>query len=230
MAEVNTKREDDWRMRGAITHCHTPYPWMTIENFHPSEPMVRAAAESFDDVEDWVQYGGDDAGQVQYCSKLGREYVPPPALLLLDYIATHCNPDFMMGFDTKCFPDMSHYGGGMMITPNRNGEGGYLGMHVDASTHGIHKDWRREYSVILGLSEEYDSSFDLIIHDGKKNHARIPYKFNSLWAFKCSESSWHGVNPITNGYDRKTIGVMYWSKDKDGKEVKPKFNNNLEFN
>ena len=32
----------------ARTISYNPYPWMTIENFHPSEPMVRAAAESFD--------------------------------------------------------------------------------------------------------------------------------------------------------------------------------------
>ena len=211
-----------------INKIYEPYPAMTIEDFYPSEAMVRAAAESFDDVEDWVKYGGDDAGQIQYCSKLGRENVPPPALLLLDYIAANCNPDSLMGFDTKCFPDMSHYGGGMMVTPNSNGEGGYLGMHVDASHHGLHKDWKREFSAILCISEEYDSSFDLKIHNGKE-HGIIPYKFNQLNIFKCSESSWHGLPEITKGMDRKTLGVMFWSKDVEGEQIKAKFNNNLEF-
>ena len=211
-----------------INKIYEPYPAMTIEDFYPSEAMVRAAAESFDDVEDWVKYGGDDAGQIQYCSKLGRENVPPPALLLLDYIAANCNPDSLMGFDTKCFPDMSHYGGGMMVTPNRNGEGGYLGMHVDASHHGLHKDWKREFSAILCISEEYDSSFDLKIHNGKE-HGTIPYKFNQLNIFKCSESSWHGLPEITKGMDRKTLGVMFWSKNIEGEQIKAKFNNNLEF-
>ena len=211
-----------------INKIYEPYPAMTIEDFYPSEAMVRAAAESFDDVEDWVKYGGDDAGQIQYCSKLGRENVPPPALLLLDYIAANCNPDSLMGFDTECFPDMSHYGGGMMVTPNRNGEGGYLGMHVDASHHGLHKDWKREFSAILCISEEYDSSFDLKIHNGKE-HGTIPYKFNQLNIFKCSESSWHGLPEITKGMDRKTLGVMFWSKDIEGEQIKAKFNNNLEF-
>ena len=211
-----------------INKIYEPYPAITIEDFYPSEAMVRAAAESFNDVEDWVKYGGDDAGQIQYCSKLGRENVPPPALLLLDYIAANCNPDSLMGFDTKCFPDMSHYGGGMMVTPNRNGEGGYLGMHVDASHHGLHKDWKREFSAILCISEEYDSSFDLKIHNGKE-HGTIPYKFNQLNIFKCSESSWHGLPEITKGMDRKTLGVMFWSKDVEGEQIKAKFNNNLEF-
>ena len=228
MAETPVKKEDDWRMRGTINHRNTPYPWMTIEKLHPSEPMVRAAAESFDEVEDWVKYGGDDAGQIQYCSKLGRENVPPPALLMLDYIATHCNPDMMMGFDTKCFPDMSHYGGGMMITPNRNGEGGYLGMHVDASHHGIHKDWKREFSAILCLSEDYDSSFDLVVNDGKRR-GTVPYKFNQLNVFKCSENSWHGLPEIAMGKDRKTLGVMFWSKDEEGKQIRAKFNKDLEW-
>jgi len=213
-----------------VNRIDTPYPALYIENFFPNESLLRAAAESYDLVDDWVKYGGGDSNQIQWCNKLGRENIPSPALIVMDYMVTHFDPNKTFGLTENAFPDLSCYGGGIMVTPNKNKEGGYLGMHVDASTHGIHKDWRREYSVILGLSEKYDSSFDLIIHDGKKNHTRIPYKFNSLWAFKCSESSWHGVNPITNGYDRKTIGVMYWSKDKDGKEVKPKFNNNLEFN
>ena len=212
-----------------VNKIDVPYPALYIEDFFPNESVLRAAAESFDLVDDWVKYGGEDSNQIQWCNKLGRENIPSPALIVMDYMVTHFDPNKTFGLTENAFPDLSCYGGGIMVTPNKNKEGGYLGMHVDASTHGIHKDWRREYSVILGLSEEYDSSFDLIIHDGKKNHAKIPYKFNSLWAFKCSENSWNGVNPITSGYDRKTIGVMYWSKDKDGKEVKPKFNNNLEF-
>ena len=213
-----------------VNRINIPYPALYIEDFFPNESLLRAAAKSFDLVDDWVKYGGEDSNQIQWCNKLGRQNIPSPALIVMDYMVTHFDPNKTFGLTENAFPDLSCYGGGIMVTPNKNKEGGYLGMHVDASTHGIHKDWRREYSVILGLSEEYDSSFDLIIHDGKKNHARIPYKFNSLWAFKCSKNSWHGVNPITNGYNRKTVGVMYWSKDKDGKEVKPKFNNNLEFN
>ena len=102
-------------------------------------------------------------------------------------------------------------------------------MHVDATHHGIHKDWKREYSVIIGLSEKYDSSFDLLIHNGKDKHARVPYKLNSLWAFKTSENSWHGVDKITEGLDRKSLGIMYWSKSEEGIQTKAKFNNDLEF-
>ena len=93
-------------------------------------------------------------------------------------------------------------------------------------------DWKREYSAILCLSEEYDSSFDVRLHDGK-NHTRIPYKFNTLNVFKCSEDSWHGFPEITKGMDRKTVGLMYWSKmteeDKKKEKVKAKFNNTLKF-
>lgn len=215
-----------------INRIDNPYPAISIDDFISSDEMVRAASESFDDIDNWVKYGGDNM-QVQYCSRLGRENVPLPALTLLDYIATHFDPNKVFGGITdNAFPDTSYYGGGVMVTPNSNGEGGYLGMHVDAETHGIHNNWKREYSVILGLSEEYDSSFDLLLHDGKSNHTRIPYKFNGLWAFKCSGNSWHGVNEITKGLDRKTLGVMFWSKIKEeDKQIKtkPKFNNNLEF-
>ena len=93
-------------------------------------------------------------------------------------------------------------------------------------------DWKREYSAILCLSEEYDNSFDVRLHDGE-NHTRVPYKFNSLNVFKCSDYSWHGFPEITKGMDRKTVGLMFWSKmteeDMLKEKVKAKFNNNLKF-
>ena len=212
-----------------IKHNFT-IPAISIDNFIPSNSLVRAASESFNTIDDWVKYGKGD-GQIQYCSKLGRENVPLSAQLVLDYIATHFDPDKVFNSLTSnhyTFPDISHYGGGMMLTPNSNKEGGFLGMHVDAAIHGRHEDWKREYSAILCLSEEYDSSFDLRIHNGEE-HGTIPYKFNQLNVFKCSENSWHGLPEITKGMDRKTLGVMYWSKDKKGDQIKAKFNNNLEF-
>ena len=201
---------------------------ISIDNFIPSKALVREAAESFNQVEDWVKYNAED-NQIQYCSKLGRENLPTPALLCLNHIATHFDPNITFnGLTTNAFPDLGHYGGGMMLTPNSNNEGGYLGMHVDAEVHGLHPDWKREYSAILCLSEEYDSSFDLKIHNGDE-HGTIPYKFNQLNIFKCSENSWHGLPEITKGMDRKTLGVMFWSKDKEGEQIKAKFNNDLEF-
>ena len=212
-----------------INRINIPYPAVMIDDFIPTKSLVRAAAESYDDVDNWVKYGEEDSEQVQWCNKLGRENIPTPALIVMDYMVTHFDPNEAFGLTESVFPDLSYYGGGMMITPNSHGEGGYLGMHVDATHHGIHKNWKREYSVILGLSEEYDSSFDLLIHNGKDKHARVPYKFNSLWAFKASENSWHGVDKITEGLDRKSLGVMYWSKSEGGIQTKAKFNNNLEF-
>ena len=71
------------------------------------------------------------------------------------------------------------------------------------------------------------------MHDGNKNHNRLSYKFNRLNVFKCSENSWHGLPEITSGLERKTLGVMYWSKMSDSEileaRVKAKFNNNLKF-
>jgi len=215
------------------TKIMTPFPAISIEDFM-SPAIVRAAAESFNDVsdDDWVKYGGEGDSQIQYCSKLGRENIPSAALIVLDYIATHFDPnvafnDYNGQLTNNAFPDTSHFGGGMMITPNSNGEGGYLGMHVDATAHGLHSNWKREYSAILCVSEEYDSSFDLRIHNGKE-HATIPYKFNSLNVFKCSDNSWHGFPEITKGMDRKTLGVMYWSlmTEEDKKTaIKAKFIN-----
>jgi hypothetical protein len=208
-------------------------PHLSIDNFIPTTALLRAAAESFNSVHsgDWVRYGGED-NQVQLCSK-NRSSIPPAALLVLDYIATHFDPNAAFNDMTQlAFPDTSHYGGGMMITPNANGEGGYLGMHVDAEVHGVNSEWKREYSAILCVSEEYDSSFDLRLHDGE-DHIRIPYKFNRLNVFKCLENSWHGFPEITKGLDRKTLGVMFWSKmtieDQERPKIKAQFSTDLTF-
>ena len=212
-----------------INRIQNPYPAVYIENFFPNESLLRAAAESYDTVSDWVKYGGGDSNQIQWCNKLGRENIPSPALLVMDYIVSNFDPNKVFGLTKNAFPDLSYYGGGMMVTPNSNNEGGYLGMHVDATHHGIQKDWKREYSVLIGLSEEYDETFDLLIHNGEDTHARVPYKFNSLWAFKTSENSWHGIKKITEGLDRKSLGIMYWSKSEEGNQIKAKFNNELRF-
>lgn len=216
-----------------ITKHNFTIPAISIDNFLPSENIVRAAAESFNDIDDnnWIKYTAKQ-NQIQYCTPL-NEPKPEPCQLILDYIALNLNPDKLFdGITNNTFPDISHYGGGMMLTPNSNGEGGYLGMHIDAAIHGLHDDWKREYSAILCISEEYDSSFDCLLHDGK-DYIRLPYKFNRLNIFKCTENSWHGFPEITKGLDRKTLGVMYWSKlnekDKSKDFVKAQFNNNLKF-
>jgi hypothetical protein len=196
-----------------ITKINEPYPAVAIDNFIPSPSLLRAAAESFKAVkpEDWVAYS-KESGQIQLSSR-DRTYIPPPALTVLDYIATYFDPNKVFGNLTKdAFPDTSYYAAGMMLTPNAKGEGGYLGMHVDADIHGGNLCWKREYSSVLCASEKYDSSFDLLLHDGKDKHARVPYQFNRLNAFKCSENSWHGVpKVITEGLDRLILGVFYWS-------------------
>ena len=196
-----------------ITRIDTPFPAVSIDDFIPSRALLRAAAQSFELVgeEDWVKYAADK-GQVQYCSK-GRDTTPPAALSVMDYITTHFDPNVVFdGLTDNAFPDMSHYGGGMMLTPNLRGEGGYLGMHVDAEIHGVNKKWKREYSAIICVSEEYDESFDLLIENDHGERARLPYKFNRLNVFKCSKDSWHGLPEISKGMSRKTLGVMYWSE------------------
>ena len=217
-----------------IKRTDSPFPVVSIDDFIPSVALARAAAHSFELVaeKDWVKYSSDK-GQIQYCSK-GRDFTTIPALAIMDYIAINFDPNVIFkGLTTNAFPDMSHYGGGMMITPNKNNEGGFLGMHIDADVHAKNPNWKREYSAILCLSEEYDESFDLLIHDGKSSHNRIPYKFNRLNIFKCAKDSWHGLPEISKGMDRKTLGLMYWSvmgeEEKASARLKAKFNKNLDF-
>jgi hypothetical protein len=218
-----------------ITKLDSPYPAVAIDDFIPSTALLRAAAESFKDVkqEHWVKYGGEES--LQLASKDDRNYIPTPALMVLDYIATHFDPNKVFdNLTDNVFPDTSYYAGGMNLLPNSNGEGGFLGMHIDTDIHGVNGVWKREYSAVLCVSEEYDSSFDLLLHDGVDKHARAPYKFNRLNAFKCSKNSWHGVPEIiTEGLDRLTFVVPYWSyvgkQDTQNFRSKSKFRYDLEF-
>jgi len=199
-----------------VTKINTPFPAVSIDNFIPSPALVYAAAESFSFMNDdeWVKYQSS-SGQMQYCSEVPRKSTPE-CLMVMDYIATHFNPgNYFNGSSSGVFPDLSHYGGGMMLTPNLNGEGGFLGMHVDAQIHGVHKNWKREYSAVLCISDEYDESFDLLLENDSGETGRLPYKFNRLNVFKCSDQSWHGITKLTPGFERKTLGVMYWSRVED---------------
>jgi len=203
-----------------------------IDDFIPSESMVRSAAESFDHVDSdwWISYD-DQSHQVGKCSPASRDSMTPECLTIIDFIAMNFDPNKQIGLTNNAFPDITGYGGGMMLTPNQSNEGGFLGMHIDAESHKLHPTWKREYSTVLGLSEKYDSSFDLRLHNGKE-HCTLPYKFNRLCIFKCKEDSWHGFPEITKGIDRKSIGVMYWSVPKDAKlnlSTVATFNTELDF-
>ena len=86
-----------------ITKIWQPYPAVYIEDFFPNTSLLRAAAESYNEVDDWVKYGGEDSGQVQWCNKLGREYITTPALVVMDYMVTNFNPNeiFFTAFEPK---------------------------------------------------------------------------------------------------------------------------------
>jgi len=203
-----------------------------IDDFVSCESMLRGASASFDIMPDdwWISYSSE-GGQVGKCAPPDRFKYPPECLMIVDYIAMNFDPNKETGLTKNAFPDVSGYGGGMMLAPNKNNEGGFLGMHIDAEAHKFHPTWKREYSAVLGLSEEYDSSFDLRLYDGQE-HCRLPYKFNRLCIFKCKENSWHGFPEITKGMDRKSIGLMYWSISDASQwplSTKARFNNELDF-
>ena len=226
-----------------ITKLDKPYPAIAIDDFVP-QALLRAASNSFPnlDWDGWYTYNGNTSSNTAFKKTTrDRQSIAIPALAALDYISTHFDPtehfkDF--GIDINVFPDFGYYGAGMHVLPEK----GFLGMHLDTDIHGGNKIWTREYSAVLCVSEEYDSSFDLILHDGNKTHGRVPYKFNRLNVFKCSNAtfthkheyeSWHGIpDPITSGMIRKTLPVFYWSINKANikdRRMRAYFRNDLVF-
>mgnify|MGYP003657336921 FL=1 len=73
-----------------MTKCKVEH--VSIDNFIPSRALARAASESFDQDLDWVKYTAED-NQIQYCSKLGIQNLTHPAMLCLQHIATHFDPN-----------------------------------------------------------------------------------------------------------------------------------------
>ena len=197
-----------------VIKIKTPFLAGAIDDFMSSE-LLRAAAMSFPPMnwEYWHKYNDKDS--LKFVS-IDRQTIPLPAQKALDHIATHFSPSKFFDFNSNEFPDLQYYAGGMHMLP----QNGFLGMHIDTDIHGGNLIWKREYSVVMCISEEYDSSFDLLLHNGKEQSS-VPYKFNRLMTFKCSENSWHGVpEPITKGLNRKTLAVFFWSKLNKRREVK----------
>jgi len=205
-----------------ITKLGIPFPAIAIDNFM-SPSLLRAAANSFPSADSsgkWLRYAGKSSDNMHLkLIQPERSLMTLPALTALDYVAIHFDPtEYFKEFDidVDVFPDFEYYAAGMHVLP----ENGFLGMHIDTDIHSGNKIWRREYSAVLCASEEYDSTFDLLLHN-EKEHSRVPYKFNRLMVFKCSGNTWHGVpNPITSGMTRKTLAVFYWSLIDDNENVK----------
>jgi len=196
-----------------ITELEIPFPVIAIDDFMPTS-LLRAASNSFPnlDWEGWYTYDGNTSSSTAL-KVVTKDFISinRPSLVALDYIATHFDPTEYFkefGFNIDVFPDVEYYAAGMHMLP----ENGFLGMHLDADIHPTgNQIWRREYSAILCASEEYDSTFDLLLHN-EKEYGRVPYKFNRLMVFKCSGNMWHGIpDPITSGMVRKTLNIFYWS-------------------
>ena len=119
------------------------------------------------------------------CSPASRNSWTPECSLIADYIALHFDPNLMTGM-TKGAPRYIWIRWRHDDNAKQNGSG-FLGMHIDAERHARNPSWKRQYSVVLGLSEDYDHSFDLRLHNGQE-HCRLQYKFNRLNIFKFEET------------------------------------------
>ena len=126
------------------------------------------------------------------------------------------------------YPDIGLHGGGWHM----HSRGGKLNIHLDYVIN-PKLNLQRKLNLIVYLTEDWDTSWggglELWSHNEETN---LPDKrevvvdniFNRAILFDTTQNSWHGLPEISKGFDRKTLGVMFWSKmsDEDAEKVNVK--------
>lgn len=120
----------------------------------------------------------------------------------------------LTGFD-KLFFDPGLHGSGMFL----HGKGGHLNPHVDYKLHPKLLA-ERKLSCLLYLSEDFVPAYSgaLRMYGGNESspdlteYVEIQPIFNRLVIFDCTLSSWHGVQPVSEGapddFLRKALGFF----------------------
>jgi hypothetical protein len=196
-----------------------PFPYEVHRNVVPRSLCRAAEAEVAcllpDNSPDWLLYGGEEGRGHKFVTK-DRSRLPPTCQLILQQYLAPCTPAILEEDPTLAssyFPDLTLHGAGLsLILP-----GGSLPLHLDADHH-PNTGWTRVASAMLYLSSCEGGEF--VLHDQAPNHATgvIEYPINTqiaptpgtLIIFRCSDYSWHSVNPVISG-QRLSLSLFFWS-------------------
>jgi Rps23 Pro-64 3,4-dihydroxylase Tpa1-like proline 4-hydroxylase len=110
-------------------------------------------------------------------------------------------------------PDPQLYAAGLA----QGGNGSFLNMHIDNSSHPVDASYRRLNLLIYlnpNWNEDKGGHFELWSNDLKQTTSILPV-FNRMLIFATNKSSWHGYRPVdTPGGDtRKSINIYYFSEE-----------------
>ena len=195
-----------------------PFRYWIIDNWCvPS--LARAASIEFPDTDwdHWHKYEG--TGSLKYATKDSLR-IPPACSQILGMLSS-LDIESITG-ETGLFPDVLYHGGGMHMIPS----GFFLGKHLDSNRHPI-KGWGRKYSVVLYLSENWDSQWggELELWDGICMVKKVECVFNPLVIFECAEHSFHSVAYTTKQATehRKSLACFFWCHKTTGTREKAEF-------
>jgi Rps23 Pro-64 3,4-dihydroxylase Tpa1-like proline 4-hydroxylase len=195
-----------------------PYPHIHLKEFLEPEIADEMSSE-FPGLETdaWTRY------KHQNENKLGltkRELFPPVVAEVVDELNS---PEFVSWLSEVTgipglLADDSLEGGGL----HQSGQGGFLNVHTDFSTHHYHKHWRRRVNLILYLNPNWDErwggAIELWDRDVRDCVTKIPPLLNHVLIFETNEISYHGFpEPLScpEGQSRKSLALYYYTIDQN---------------
>lgn len=195
----------------------SPFPNIVLDDFLPPE-MALAAARAYPD------YNGARAIGREFRKKRENYKVgifdpalfPPEVAAVNDIFASHDFLSFLedlSGID-RLLADPDLVGGGMHLTR----AGGRLDVHVDFN-YRRDRQWHRRLNLLYYLNEEWPSEWggqlELWNETVERCDRVVEPRFNRLVLFETSETSYHGVRPITTDARaaRKSFAAYYYTEE-----------------
>jgi 2-oxoglutarate-Fe(II)-dependent oxygenase superfamily protein len=195
-----------------------PFPFVKIDNF--LEPnFAKAVAESYPTF-DLAEKTGRSFKTVNEKRKVqitDARLFPGPVAQLNDLLASRdflANLSFIMGIP-DLVADEELVGGGIHVT----GPGGRLDVHVDFNFLAARQLYRR-VNLLLYLNPSWDEKWGGHIQLWDKDVKRCEQVFapalNRCVVFETSETSFHGVTPVTSAapYPRNSFATYYYTKER----------------
>lgn len=210
---------------------YEPFPYEVHRNVIPLSLCRAAEVETAcllpDNSPDWLLYGGNEGRGHKFVTK-DRSRIPPTCQLILQQYLAPCTPSILEEDSTLAssyFPDLTLHGAGLsLILP-----GGSLPLHLDADHH-PNTGWSRVASAMLYLSEcqggefclherKLEPTMDRGMQESFPINTQIAPTPGTLIIFRCSDYSWHSVNPVLSG-QRLALSLFFWSLPQVGSSTK----------
>jgi Rps23 Pro-64 3,4-dihydroxylase Tpa1-like proline 4-hydroxylase len=110
------------------------------------------------------------------------------------------------------FVDPEYVGGGF----HAGAEGSFLDLHVDFNIHPVHKDWLREFNILLYMNPGWEPSWGgelLLTDDPEHPTVSVEPRFNRLVVMESTDKSFHGYEKISfpPTHARRSIAAYAYS-------------------